>query len=281
MQDAYVRPEPVRLNSRDMRNLLLTTVIFVVTITLSFGQGELDTQQKAFYRNERTFGLLLNTDGFGISYREGKRTDFRNKRVFELDLGILKHPRELRLQNPAFQTGSTFVFGKLNSVLYLRGGIGRQHELFIKEDLGGVAIRYFYSAGPNFIVYKPIYYKVLYPVSSTTYSIKEEKFQESIHSVYDIYSKASFTKGLKELGIVPGIYGKAGFNFEYSKQDKVIHAIELGTNLNIFPRKIPIMASADNKAIFFSLFVSYRMGLIIDPLDPQSNRISTIFIRNR
>jgi hypothetical protein len=264
-----------------MRNLLLTAVIILVTTTLCFGQGELDLQQKAFYRNERTFGVLLSTDGYGIGYREGKRIDFRNKRLYEIDLGILKHPREIRLQNPAFQTGSTFVFGKLNSVIFLRGGLGKQHELFTKEDLGGVAVRYFYSAGPDFIFYKPIYYKVLYPVSSTTYSIREEKFQESIHSVYDIYSKASFTKGLKELGVVPGIYGKAGFNFEYSKQDKIIHAIELGSTLNIFPKKIPIMASADNKSIFLSLFVSYRMGLIIDPLDPQSNRISTIFIRNR
>ena len=41
-----------------------------------------------------------------------------------------------------------FVFGKLNSTFYLRAGIGHQHELFKKADLGGIAIRYFYSAGP-------------------------------------------------------------------------------------------------------------------------------------
>jgi hypothetical protein len=156
-----------------------------------------------------------------------------------------------------------------------------KHELFTKEDLGGVAIRYFYTAGASVVFNKPIYYKVLYPLSSTSFTIKEEKFQESIHQPGDIYSKAPFTKGLKEIGVIPGIYGKAGFNFEYSKEDKVIHAIELGTALNIFPKKIPIMAVSDNKAIFISLFVSYRMGLIIDPMDPESNRISTIFIRKK
>jgi hypothetical protein len=264
-----------------MRNLLITAVFFSLSIIISYGQVELDLQQKAFYRNERTFGILLNTDGYGLSYREGKRIDFRNKRLYEIDLGILKHPREIKLQNPSFPTGSSFIFGKLNSVFFLRGGMGRQHELFTKEDLGGVAIRYFYSVGPDIIFYKPIYYKVLYLLTSTSYEIREEKFHESIHSVYDIYSKAPFTKGLKETSVVPGIYGKAGFNFEYSREDKVIHAIELGSTLSIFPKKIPIMAANDNKAIFFSLFISYRMGLIIDPLDPQSNRISTIFIRNR
>ncbi len=70
---------------------------------------------------------------------------------------------------------------------------------------------------------------------------------------------------------------KAGFNFEYSKEDKVIHAIELGAQINAFPKKIPIMAGSDNKALFFSLFVSYRFGMIIDPLNPESNTAFQIY----
>ncbi len=72
-----------------------------------------------------------------------------------------------------------------------------------------------------------------------------------------------------------------GFNFEYSKEDKVIHAVELGAQINAFPKEIPIMAGTDNKAIFFSLFVSYRFGVIIDPLDPESNKLSNIFRRKK
>jgi hypothetical protein len=252
-----------------MKKLLPGAVLFFISVSSLFAQGEIDDQKTTFYRNERTFGLLLNTDGFGLSYREGLRIDFRNKKLYEIDLGLFRHPREVKLSNPWYQSGSTFVFGKLNSVFFLRGGLGRQHEIFTKEDLGGVAIRYFFSAGPEI------------SVSQYYFEIKEEKFEESIHHPGDIYSKASFLKGIKEISIIPGVYAKGGFNFEYSRQDKVIHAIELGTALNLFPKKITIMASDDNRAIFFSLFVSYRMGLIIDPFDPQSNRISTIFIRNR
>lgn len=264
-----------------MNKLPIGAVLFLFVFTMSYGQGEIDEQSTVFYRNERTFGLLLNTDGYGLSYREGLRIDFRNKKIYEIDFGILNHPREVKLSNPYFLSGASFVFGKLNTVFYLRGGMGRHHELFTKEDLGGVAIRYFFSAGPTISILKPIYYKVLFPVTQTTYSLREEKFQESIHHPTDIYSKSSFTKGLKEISIIPGVYVKGGFNFEYSRQDKVIHAFELGTALNMFPKKVPIMASDDNKAIFFSLFVSYRMGLIIDPFDPEANRISTLFIRNR
>jgi hypothetical protein len=80
---------------------------------------------------------------------------------------------------------------------------------------------------------------------------------------------------------MPGLYAKFGFNFEYSKQDKIIHAIELGGQVNAFPTKIPIMAGSDNKALFFSLFVSYRFGIILDPLDPESNKLSNIFRRKK
>jgi hypothetical protein len=53
--------------------------------------------------------LLLNTDGYGISYREGQRIDFRNKKLYEIDFGMLNHPREVKLSNPYYQQGK-FVF---------------------------------------------------------------------------------------------------------------------------------------------------------------------------
>jgi hypothetical protein len=263
-----------------MKKLLILAVMFLyVTITL-YAQGELDEQQKVFFRNEKSFGILLNSDGIGVSYREAKRIDYRNKRLLEIDAGTLRNSKEYR-QPSAYTQGGSYIFGKLNSTFFLRAGIGHQHELFKKADLGGIAVRYFYSAGPVFAIYKPIYYKVLYVYSATEGEIKEEKFDASIAIPQDIYGRASFLKGLAETKMMPGLYAKAGFNFEYSKEDKIIHAIELGGQLNAFPVKIPIMAGDNNKALFFSLFVSYRFGMILDPLDPESNKLSNIFRRKK
>ncbi len=264
-----------------MKKLMSLAFITLLTSAICFGQGEIDEQKRAFYRHERTFGIMLNTDGYGLSYREGLYVDFRNTKLYEIDFGLLSHPRELKLQNPWYPTGSSFVFGKLNTPFYLRGGLGRHHELFTKEDLGGVAIRYFFTGGPALALLKPIYYKVLYPASPTTFLIKEERFEESIHHPYDIYSRASFFKGVKETRVIPGAYLKAGFNFEFSMNDRAVHTIEIGGVMNAYLKQVEIMASDDNKSLFFSLFVSYRMGLIIDPFDPKSNKIATIFIRRR
>jgi hypothetical protein len=263
-----------------MKKLLIIAVLILIGKSSLYAQGELDEQQKVFFRNEKSFGFTLNSDGWGFGYRGAKRIDFRNKKLFEIEGGVLKHPKEYKISNP-YTTGGNFVFGKLNSTFYLRGGAGRQHELYKKADLGGIAIRYFYSGGPVLAIYKPIYYRVLYPISVNEFIIREEKYSSSIAVPQDIYGRASFTKGLNEIKVMPGLYAKGGFNFEYSKEDKVIHAIEVGAQINAFPKKIPIMATTTNKAVFFSLFVSYRFGMIIDPLDPESNKLSNIFKRKK
>jgi hypothetical protein len=264
-----------------MKRLLSTALTFLGSAVWLFAQGEIDEQQTVFFRNERSFAVLLNSDGLGISYREAKRKNYLNKSLLEIEFGTLKHPKEYRISNPYTTGTGTFVFGKLNSVFYLRAGIGHQREIYSKADLGGVAVRYFYSGGPVLALYKPIYYRVLYPVTIQEFEIREEKFEVSIHDPADIYSKASFFKGIDETKVLPGLFAKGGFNFEYSRQDKVIHAIEAGVQINAFPKSIPIMANTDNKAIFFSLFVSYRFGVIIDPLHPEDTRLSNLFRRNR
>ena len=261
-----------------MKKLLIIAVIIVIGADSLYAQGELNEQQKVFFRNEISFGILLNSDGFAVSYREAARVDYLNKRLLEFEGGILKHPKEYKISNPANQSQSTYVYGKLNSVFYLRAGFGHQKELYKKADLGGIAIRYFYTFGPVMALYKPIYYDAIY-LTVDGPELREEKF--NVASPQDIYSRASFTKGLNETKILPGLFAKGGLNFEYSKEDKVIHAIEVGAQVNAFPKVIPIMASTDNKSVYFSLFVSYRFGLIINPLDPESRKFSNIFKRKK
>jgi hypothetical protein len=265
-----------------MKKLLIIAVFLLYGSVSLLAQGELEEQQLIILRNERSFAAMLNSDGMGLGYREAKRIDYLNKRILEIDVGNLKHPKEYRRPSEYSQSLGSFIFGKMNSVFYLRGGIGHQREIYKKADLGGVAIRYFFSGGPVIALYKPIYYKVLYQTSNPQLAeVKEEKFDVSIAVPWDIYSKASFFKGLDETKALPGLYGKGGINFEYSKEDKVSHAIEIGAQINAFPKKIPIMASTENKAIYFSLFVSYRFGVIVDPLHPEETRLSNLFRRKK
>jgi hypothetical protein len=216
-------------------------------------------------RNEKTGILCLTSNGINLGYRFGKRIDARNQNIYDLDFVIVKDPKEIKLtSNFNYYSSRSFVFGKKNSFFELKGTIGKQYEMYRKNDKGGISIRYFYSAGPTLGLLKPIYYDIRYYSSQPPYETsKVEKFNTSIHQS-NINGRASFFKGFNELSIVPGASVKAGFNFEYGREDAIIRAIEVGLGMDIFPKQIPIMATEHNNFLFFNMSAGYRFGRVVD-----------------
>jgi len=228
-----------------------------------FPQGEISEQPRIFYRNEKSLGILLNSNGIGVNGRYASRINARKKTIYELDFVGIKHSKEYKYSNP-YNSNRTFVFGKLNSFFNLRVGYGKQKEMFRKVDRGGISIRRYFSFGPTLGILKPIYYEILEPTSDPyQYNLITEKFVTHLNQQY-IYGKASFFKGINEISVVPGAYGKIGLSFEYSKSDITIHALETGLLLDAFPKKIPIMDTEQNNFLFFTLFISYRFGRVVD-----------------
>lgn len=246
-----------------MKRYLLILAFFLAISKLVFAQGDVDEGNKIFLRNESSCSFLLNSNGWGINYQYGKMIDAFNKKTYNIDIVGIRHPKEIKTSNPYFPNLKRFVFGKKNNFYCLRFGLGKQKKLYSKLDKGGVEIRYFYSAGPTIGILKPIYYEILY-FSSGSYQIKTEKFNTSIHSIFDIYERASFFKGFNEISVIPGIYSKIGASFEFSKKDENVNAIEIGATLEVFPKDIKIMATKNNGFYFASLFVSYRFGKIVN-----------------
>ncbi len=245
---------------------LFINIPFIFICFLSLAQGEPDEQEKIFYRNERTYAALLNSTGFGGNFRYAKRINAFKKTLYEIELASIKHPKEVKISTSAATlTGRSFVYGKLIHFYNLRAGLGLQKELFQKFDRGGISIRYFYNFGPALGIKKPIYYNI-YVISADGSIVdqKTEKFDITQHIDPRIMSRASYFNGFDEITFTPGIYAKAGFTFEFSKYDEIIHALEAGMIIDAFVQKIPIMAIEDNKQVFFSLFISYRFGKVID-----------------
>jgi hypothetical protein len=247
----------------------LRLLIIILALALPFAlysQGEIDEQPKVMLKNERSGILYLTSNGIGAGYRFGKRIDARNQTIYDIDFMNVKHPKEIKLtSNYSYYSSRSFVFGKQNNFFELKGTIGKQYELFRKNDKGGISIRYFYAGGPTLGILKPIYYEIRYYSLSYDYT-KTEKFNTSIHQS-NINGKASFFKGFKELSVVPGITAKAGFSFEYGREDAIIRAVDVGLGIDLFPKAIPIMATQNNNFYFLNLTIGYRFGRVIDVSD--------------
>jgi len=253
-----------------------------------YAQGEIDFQPRVFYRNEWSIAAMLNSNGFGANYRYGKRLDAANKRLFEVDFAYMKDPKEQKSYALISYYGSSpsrYVHGKKNLAFDFRFGYGKQHEIYRKHDLGGIAIRYFYNFGPSVVLLKPIYYDVARPLIEGYEKLPEpEKFdpERETKDNIRIISRASFFKGFDEIRPLPGAFIKFGFNFDFGKQDRIVHALETGIIAEGFIKKVEIMDFtyrgaepkdvAKNQQFFLTLFVSYRFGRIVDPYEVKKRR---------
>ncbi len=247
-----------------MRKITTLFLIFTAISISALSQGEIDEQRRVLFRDESSFGGFLNTNGFGVNYRYGFYKNFRNQFIVDGDFSYVKHPKEVKTTVAYDYKTHRYTYGKENLFWELKGMAGWQNELFRKIDKNGISVRLFYSGGIAIGFLKPIYYEV-YSLSPVGEPIDMEymKFDLSIHQNL-IGGRGPFFMGFDELKVIPGLVGKAGLSFEYGQKDAVIHALEAGLSLTVYPKEITIMATEKNNYLFFNLMVGYRFGTIVD-----------------
>jgi len=230
--------------------------------TLLLAQGELDEEDKIYYRDEKTGGINLNSNGYSLNYRYGKRIDGYKKRLYLIDLSEIKDAKELKRNNQSYPNYERFVYGKQNVVFSLKGGTGRMNELYSKRDKNGIAIRRFYIYGATIAFEKPIYYEIFSQNVSTL-----DTFDPAVHRIDNITGKASFFKGVSEASLIPGAFASYGYSFEYSLKEGIVKSFEVGVMGEFYIRSVVIMGDGASKPWFLTLFLTYRFGKIKSAFD--------------
>jgi len=228
-------------------------------LNTAFSQGELDSIRD-FRRNSKSIGLTLASNGYVIDFQYCKRINGFKSRSLTASLAWIKSPKEIKIYNQ-YGSQSKFVYGKLNHFFALRLGYGQQIELFSKADDRGVAINFHYKIGPSLGILKPIYYDIIRSNSQKNYISTERFDANTIQNAGQIFGGAPFFKGFDELSLVTGVFIKLSMDFNINKKPKAINLLETGVIIDLFTKKIPIMAFDSQKSYFLSLFVSYRFGM--------------------
>jgi len=114
-------------------------------------------------------------DWKGIVYY---KTDY-----YHLSIGYLKDPREKRQNRnlPSFGPfgrSSSFTYGKQNSVINIRGGIGKKRFISEKAKRKGIAIGYDYNIGPSLAILKPYQLELIYELDDGVRVVRTEAYNE-------------------------------------------------------------------------------------------------------
>jgi hypothetical protein len=216
------------------------------------------------YRNESTYGLFVHSHGgIGLAYRRGKHVTGKRNRMFELEAQNFKHSKEVKSINTTYENSKGFIYGKLNSILLVRPGVGYQNVLYQKSDKKSVEIRFSYFLGATLAFAKPVYLEIIREVAVNGFPstiVTTERYNPEVHFTNSIYGKASFFKGIDKTTIYPGAYAKVALSFEYADRYNSIKAIETGAIADFYPRAIPIMAFNKKQQVYVSLYLKLIWG---------------------
>ncbi len=211
-------------------------------------------------KQEFTGGIMLHSQGWGINLRRSKNKTFKRKRVIEMDIVSMTHAKEIKINSGVNESFQSYVYGRKFQVLITRLGYGRQNTIFERFDQG-LEIRYHYIGGFSAAWAKPVYLEILDtsipfgPVTSERYDPENPK-----HRKDNILGASSFFKGFDKMEIHPGLYGKVGVSFDYSKKPRSVSTIEAGVIVDVYFRVIEQMAYTSNNQVFVNLYISLNFG---------------------
>lgn len=220
------------------------------------------------YNTELSMGVKLTTSGWGMFGDLTKRVNMDKKRVYYFELMFMKHPKELKKINEynfslSYSSPRPFIYGKQNSFFNTKVAYGNKFLIGEKAEKSGFEVNFNYAVGPSLGLVKPYYLEILKNQDGSLY-LSSEKYSEENASYFidatSIYGYSGFTKGLSEIKVIPGAFGKAGLNFDWATFDDYVKSVELGIGGELYLDDIPMMILENNKPYFVYLYLSLQLG---------------------
>lgn len=247
------------------RSLLVLFAVFSLQSVFAQDLPKLmPEERRMLYTREWSFMPSISSRGWGLGLRHSRVSSNFRKLSFETELAKVKHPKEIKVVNPYFDNAKSYVYGKKNAFYTLRAGMGTQFLLFDKAPQDGVEISFTIMGGLSQGLLKPIYLEIIKETNiNYQYEIVTERYNEYEHFAGNIYGYSGFLKGLNELNLVTGGYVRSGLSFDWSSKDNKILSLETGTIIDLYPKRVPIMADfgeLKNKQVFISFYANLLLG---------------------
>ncbi len=233
-----------------LNKFLAVSIFLLVPCVATFAQ----VQDGYEYETEFTWGINKNTSGGligGFVFKKSFKMTDRMLQTFGLEIMNVRHPQEVRYTS---QYGNFFTFGKKNYLYTFRLQYGRDLILFKKAPQQGVEIKAVFAAGPSIGIEAPYYVEYQQDALIVRKQYNEDMTKGQINGPGRLF------QGLGESKIVPGLNIKAALNFELGIFKSQVTGFEAGVLLDLYTRKIDMMAKAENYSAYPTLFIAVFFG---------------------
>ena len=245
-----------------MKSLCLIVALLFALPNMAQSGEKTSIQRNALAHHEISGGLMLHPRGLGINVKSSLKKGKNSWRMLDFDLLSMRHEKERRVRSSSFSAPGSFFYGKLNQVYFVRSGFGQRWEFGQRLYKNTLSASMGVSGGLTFAFLKPVYLEIYYPLPDQQAGyLVSEKYDPLKHTDLSvIFGNSSVFKGMGELGARIGLNAKANIQFDWSDYYDQIQSLELGIALDAFGRDIPILAFAQNKNVFTSLYICLNIG---------------------
>lgn len=211
------------------------------------------------------FGISTSTSSGifgGLTARKVWMNNTKTQSLIGMDFSIIKDYREF--DSPNSYNGRGYTEGKLNQLIVIRPGYGRQWTLFKKPSEGGAALKGLIATGPNIGMQMPYHVDISYvnlgTGKSSILSIPMSQTYDNTYQRTVILGESSFFKGASESIYVPGWHLKTAFNVELDTFKQNYLALEVGFIVDYFFKPIEMLNQTPQRSVYTSGYLTFFFG---------------------
>lgn len=221
-----------------------------------------------FAQSDRMGALGLGLNRYGVSFHfkhyAPQKAD-ESRPVFKdwaVEIGNVQHPREVALLNNVFQSSGVYKLDKINYLWALRPTWQGRKPLSLRQERKAIGMNAIWGAGLTMAYHWPVYVLVLQVDASGNESFETVRYNPDEHPQSSIGGRASFTRGISEGNVIPGLLFQGGFEFLWGNYRTDANIVTIGARVEAFPRKLPILHTDNlNRSVFSTFYVNFAFGL--------------------
>jgi hypothetical protein len=248
---------------------LLTTLCLILCAALLHAQDAKGFKIKATdlqdyqYKKEWTGGLRVQSNGVTIYTEYGWIKDIFKTRLLQLEYTYVIDYR-LKRQRSQAENGRGYFFGLQNRFHSIHLSYGVKRTIADKANRNGVRLSFIAFGGFSLGLLKPYYVNILKSRDGVVEVTEPVRYNGSNDSVFlnkdKIWEAAPTRYGLNQIEPVPGVHGKFGLNFDFGRKDEFVKALEAGIMLDLYYKRLNIMANDHNRFYQIAFYLSFHLG---------------------
>ncbi len=223
---------------------------------IDIGETEVGQLRQRAYSGYVSF----RTDGGGLGFRHERQKSIIWERGWSTEISFHHDPKEKKSVSIFSNASHGFPYGKLNRVFQWRTDYGIVRTLNHKPYWGGVSIGGYASGGIVMGITWPVCLKIWEMDESGDIILHTEAYHPEKHNLNNIYDGDSPFRGMKQMKLHPGLHLHSGLRMDFSNNEAISLALDVGINADVYIIPIEIMAYQKPDRFLINGYVNIAFG---------------------